>query len=254
VKGSQTSIAKGSFGVFGLLLIVINLAVTYQFGNYFLDSAFGIQNAAVASIVGGLYAVLFLDVAYLVWLGLYLRGGEQTTNQRAIAGVGALVGFIGSLMATLYMLIQGTSGSLAVYANSIETVAQVVMIVVVAVNIILAIAYVLSSRDERVKQTAIASSSSATEKALAMATTNVDAMIPQLASQISAQIENQIYASLNFKRSSGGNLEYTAGQRVTPPTSARRMVERDTHNDDVDLVELARRTQNGSGANFTNGH
>jgi len=215
MNSSQTKMAKGAFSVFSVILILINLAVTYQFGSHFLGGAFGIQNTEAASIFGGLYAVLFLDVAYLCWLGLYLRGSE-TSSQRAVAAVGGLFGFVGSLMATLYMLIQGTAGTLANYSNAVETVAQVGMIVIVAVHIVLALAFVLFSREESVRQTSIDSASDATDKALTMAKTNVKKMIPTLATQISASIEQQIYSDLNFQRGDDGQWTLTEAAQDKP--------------------------------------
>lgn len=209
---SSSAIARGALVLFAITVVVVNAAVTWQFGSYYLNSAFGIQRGELASIAGGAYALLFLDVASLVWLFAYMRLAE-TSTQRGLALSGAAIAFGGSLLATAYMLAQGTAGVLATYADAVSTASQLAMIAIVVIHAIALTIYTLKSRAEAVTQTQINAASEATARALSQAETNVQNMVPRLANDISAAIEAQILSSLNFNRDDGGNLVFVPEQQ-----------------------------------------
>ena len=211
---SSSAIARGALILFAITVVVVNAAVSWQFGSFYLYSAFGIQRAELASIAGGAYALLFLDVASLVWLFAYMRLAE-TSTQRGLALSGAAIAFGGSLLATAYMLAQGTAGVLATYADAVSTAAQLAMIVIVVIHAVFLTIYTLKSRQEAVTQTQINAASSATASALSQAESNVQNMVPQLANDISAAIEAQILSSLGFNRDAGGNLVFVPEQQAS---------------------------------------
>lgn len=217
---TSATIARGALALFGLIVIAVNAAVTWQFGTYYLNTAFGIQQPEMAGIAGGLYAILFLDVASLVWLFAYMRLAE-TSAQRGIALSASILAFVGSLLATTYMLASGTAGALSAYTNAVSTAAQVAMILIVVTHATLLVIYMLQSRGEAVTQTTINATTSATGEALTLAAQNVQNMVPRLAQDIGAAIETQILASLSFTRQDDGKLLYTPTQQrsqLPPPT------------------------------------
>ena len=211
---SSSAIAKGVMGVFGVLVLIVNAAVTWQFGTYFLDTAFGIQNPDWAGVAGGGYAILFLDIAALVWFLTYVRLAE-TPEQRGLSLAGAVIAFVGSLAATAYMLAQGTVGMLNTYAEDVSTASQFLMILIVLVHAVFLAVYMLKSRDEAVNQTAINASASATASALSSAEKRVQDMVPQLGAEIADALEAGILSNLGFSRDRSGGVVYVEADKVT---------------------------------------
>lgn len=220
-SSASAVIAKGALALFGVVVVLVNAAVTWQFGAHYLVDAFGIADPALASIAGGGYAILFLDVASLVWLFAYMRLAE-TSAQRGIAIAAAIIAFVGSLLATTYMLASGTAGVLATHAAAVSSAAQIAMIVIVVVHAVLLVIYMLRGRGEMVTQTTIDAATSATGEALTLAAANVQNMVPRLAQDIGAAIERRILSELSFTRDDAGQLVYTPNEqpaRQLPPPS-----------------------------------
>lgn len=213
---SAAVIAKGALSVFAVIVVSVNAFVTWQFGTYYLNRAFGIQNGMMAGIAGGAYAILFLDVASLVWLFAYMRLAE-TSAQRGIGLTASILAFIGSLLATIYMLSANTAGALSAYTESISTISQVAMIVIVVIHAVLLALYLLFGRDEMVTQATINATTNATGEALTRATNNVQNLVPQLAQDISAAIETHILSALSFTRQHDGRLVYMPTEKGDAP-------------------------------------
>jgi hypothetical protein len=202
-------IARGAFFLFALAVIIVNAAVTWQFGTAFLAGAFGIRDPFTAAMFGGAYAILMLDVAALVWLLVYMRAAE-TTAQRAIAIVTAAVSFFGSLVATGYMLAANTAGILATHAAAVGSVAQIAMIAIVCMHAILATFYLLKARDESVLQATIDAKTSAIGTAVTQAKSDVQNMVPTLAAMMSDVLKVQILSEMGFTHD-GRQLVYNPG-------------------------------------------
>ena len=206
-QSNSSTLARGLFWIFAALVVVVNAAVTFQFGAVYLRGAFGIQDALTALLAGALYAVLFLDMAALVWLLVYMRAAE-TTQQRTIALVAAVLSFAGSLVATAYMLATGTDGVLTTHARAVSSAAQLFMIVAVVLHAVAAVLFKLASRSETVQQASIDASTSAVAEAVTEAKKQVQQQVPELARAMSAEMRSVILAQLGFVESADGRLHY----------------------------------------------
>jgi len=205
-----SKIAQWAFLLFAFIVVAVNTAVTWQFGALYLRSAFNIVDPFTAAIFGGAYAVIMLDVGALVWLATYMRAAE-TTSQRALALVSAIISFSGSLVATAYMLSTNTAGVLATHATGVASAAQIGMILVVILHAVGASVYMLTAAGETVLQATIDARSTAVGKAVQQAKNDVQNEVPLLASMIGDVLKTQILAELGFTRESGGRLVYNPG-------------------------------------------
>lgn len=143
---------KWALMFFGGMVLVLNAAETALFGANYISGAFGTYDDPLARMLAAAYVVLMLDVAYLVWFSVFL-GGEQSTEQRDVALVLAIMALVGSIAATVTQLSLGTelAPSLVPYRSTIGTVSFVLVVGVTVGHILGFAAHKYFDPEQRVK-------------------------------------------------------------------------------------------------------
>jgi hypothetical protein len=138
-------------GGFSVVIVVINAALSFAFGASYLGAAFSVDGW-LQPVIGGLYALLIADVAFVVWFWSYRRIAE-TQQQRQLSLAVAVLALSVSVAMTITQLSANAFGlvDLSDYQESVGLVALVLMIAVTAALIVSVAAFALMTRSEQVK-------------------------------------------------------------------------------------------------------
>jgi hypothetical protein len=151
----QNVIVNWGLMLFAVAIVVINAALSFAFGYQYLGQAFGISGW-LAPIVGGLYAILVADLAFLIWFWAYRRVAE-TGTQRSLSKVIGGFSLALSIAMSVNQLAVNSYGlvDLSAYHAGVGFVALTAMILVTALHIIGLAIFVLADADEKMKSKAI---------------------------------------------------------------------------------------------------
>ncbi|HSH04277.1 MAG TPA: hypothetical protein VLL52_17335 [Anaerolineae bacterium] len=186
-----------AFGGFSGLLVLINAALTFAFGYTYLGAAFG--DGMLSSYGGGIYTLLLLDAAYVVWFYVFLRLAVST-HQRSLSVGMAGLSLIGSLFATLQQLATNATAlvDLTAYHQSVGMAAFVMLLIMTAAHILASASYLLLDPREKVRQMRAVVRGIALEDSLNAAEKMIAFDHQEIVSAMSANVRTDVLASLGF--------------------------------------------------------
>jgi hypothetical protein len=206
-------IVKWLLMMFMSVMLVANAGLSYAFGSNYLGKAFGLAGILV-SPVGGLYALLIADIAYVVWFVVYMKLGE-TTVQRAVA--------LGMMVVCLALSIMFTVNQLSVhsfdlvdlraYHDSIGLAALILMIVVTVLIIVSLAVFALFSREESVRRKAMKIQSEVIDDAMDAAENELDGLKASLTDQVVGNVESDVVRIMGYKPGVNGHKKSKNGHK-----------------------------------------
>lgn len=177
---------KYIFGVFGIAILGLLMSLTYQ----------ALQRLFPTSFINQIWGLVLFDIAAICWALAFVFGSE-TVTQYAVAAIGFLTGFIGTLLMvaaevmlgqTLYQTNTAQIGQWITYGFIIATVTHAALL------------YAHHAGAQEIKQridVGIARGEITTE-AIKQATATLDAERGQLAQTITNEIISQVKRDLNI--------------------------------------------------------
>lgn len=197
MNSSKSPAVGWLFQIVGIVLIIINAALTFQFGSQYFAAAFSV--GIMGEYLAGFYGLLIMDIAYITWFAVFLRGSTGK-KQRQLAGLMAAISLMGSVLATVNQLIVNSFGlgDFAQYQDSIGTASLITMIVLTAAHIIAFAAFVLFDPNEQIKTQGANTLSDVIEDALAEVKLRLNSDKDVLIDHISAGYRVEMLTALGF--------------------------------------------------------
>ncbi len=198
MKQNYQGVVNWALAGFSIAVILINAALSYAFGRIYLGAAFGIQGW-MGSIVGGLYAVLVADVAFLVWFWAYKRTAD-TRNQRSMSLLFGCMALGLSIAMSVNQLAVHSYGlvDLTAYHDSVGLLALTVVIVVTAVHIAGSAAFNLSDAAESVKGKSADIRAKLVDESLQGVESSMDDIRVEVVRELQKQMRRDVLMEMGF--------------------------------------------------------
>jgi len=177
---------KYIFGVFGLAILGLLMSLTYQ----------ALQRLFPASFLNQMWGLVLFDFAAICWALAFVFGSE-TITQYAVAAIGFIAGFIGTLLMVAAEVVLGQN---LFTADNSQIGQWVVYGFVLATVIQSALVYAHHAGGQEIRQridVGIARGEITTE-AIKQATATLDAERGELARTITSEIITQVKRDLNL--------------------------------------------------------
>lgn len=184
--------------LFAVAIVCVNGLLSFAFGFAYLGAAFGL-GGWLSSVVGGVFAVLVADVAFLVWFWSYRRIAN-TIAQRSLSLVVGGVSLGLSIAMSVNQLAVNSYGlvDLSAYHERVGFVALTVVIVVTALHIAALAVFSLADAGELAINRSIDIRARLVEESLAGVERSLDGVRADLVRELQDQVRRDVVAGLGL--------------------------------------------------------
>lgn len=196
----KNNLVRWLFDVFSVAIVAVNAMLSFAFGYTYLGNAFGL-GGFVSQYVGGLYALLVADVAFIVWFWVWRRESETKVQRDLALGVG-VVSLVLSVAMSVNQLAVNSYGlvDLSAYHSAVGLVALTVVIIVTTIHIIGAATFRMASRDETLKSTSMNIKARLTDESMAGVEQTLDSMRQDIISKIQESMRRDVLVDLGIEQ------------------------------------------------------
>lgn len=195
---NQSYVVRWLLLMFATLIVVVNATLSFAFGYDYLGPAFGISGW-LSPVIGGVYAVLVADVAFLVWFWVYRRLAE-TLVQRSISMVIGVMALVLSVAMSVNQLAVNSYNlvDLSDYHRGVGLIALTIIIGITAAHIISLCAFELFDQEERSRSTKIQIQARLMEESIQTAEAQLDDVRSAIVQTIQGEIRRGVLADLGM--------------------------------------------------------
>ena len=194
----QNVIVRWLLLLFAVSIVMINAGLSYAFGHSYLGSAFSVDGW-LSAIIGGLYAVLVADVAFLVWFWSYRRIAN-TVAQRSLSLVIGSIALGLSIAMSINQLAVNSYGlvDLSAYHDAVGLVALTVVIITTALHIAGLAVFSLTDAEEMTKNKSIDIRARLVGESLDGVEKSMDAIRTEVVAELQNTVRRDVLMELGF--------------------------------------------------------